>query len=134
LSSSDDSVLEGLPRARVEAFVREGLGCACPQEVFRRIRLEARGDLREITVGDRLLVVVWAPGDDCGPAALAQLAREARDARDARGLNRLRLVVAGEGLPARELERAFAAACGADERAHLHLVPTSAVAGVPEVA
>ena len=91
--------------AAVEAFARDVLGCQCPAEVFRRVRVDddvAAAGLRvarRILVGDRLLIYLVESADlSADPAAdLAALGRAGAAERDARGFNRFRLAVAGGG-------------------------------------
>ena len=114
----------------VEAFVRETLGCGCPQEVFEHIEDSRPGDLRRIAVGGRLLVYLIAP--PTGGVAVDRLAEylsRGRRERDELGFNRFRLVIAaGEGTadPA-TLMLAFERLRAGDERLHLHLVPADAL-------
>ena len=111
-------------------FVREVLGCACPETVFDdvRIGLPALFDTHgveggvKILLGERLLVAVVplarleAPDMDV-PAILAR----GRDVRDARGFNRYRLVLVGVPDSAAR-GRLEAAARAFDERVHVHVV------------
>jgi hypothetical protein len=114
----------------VEAFVRETLGCGCPQEVFEHIEDSRPGDLRRIAVGGRLLVYLITP--PTGVVAVDRLAEylsRGQRERDELGFNRFRLVIAaGEGTanPA-TLVLAFERLRAGDERLHLHLVPADAL-------
>jgi len=113
-------------------FVRDGLGCTCPDEVLRRIEVErspaAFADLepaaRLLKVGRRLLVlVVPCPDPQRTSQELGEWFARGRALRDAEGWNRFRLVaVTAEPAPARPcLERALAG-LGLDDRLHLHLI------------
>lgn len=111
--------------SRVEAFARNILGCECPADVFARVRVDEAvtvGDvvLRDhITVGDRLLIYVVEGERIAGDGRLAELCRQGVAERDARGLNRLRVVIAGDGgADAGDAARA----CLPDERCHIHRV------------
>jgi hypothetical protein len=135
-------------QAEIERFVRDTLGCGCPDEVFRSIRVEratvpgaAIAGARPVTrlvLGDRLLV--YALETDTGtllPELVRALALAGRSERDTRRLNRFRLALATghAGPPTAELEAAFSTVAGSDERMHMHLLepgqlPDSLVTGM----
>ena len=112
-------------------FVREVLGCTCPEDVLHDIRVEAPpaelADLpveRVLAVGGRLLVLVCERDYRAtDPSDLLRLGTQASKLRDARGFNRVRIVLvakypaAADGplpqFPAR------------DDRLHWHRVPVS---------
>ena len=113
-------------------FVRDVLGCACPDEVLRAIhvgrgRLVPRFDVEvtRLDVGGRLLVwVVPAPAPRKLRSAVAAAVEAGIAERDRRAFNRFRLVLttdtpAAFEQPARD---AFAACGVIDERVHLHVV------------
>lgn len=115
----------------VRDFVVDVLGCKCPEEVFRDIRLDRTPDpaadiplLFEIRVGGRLLIFGVAADNLKGSAAaLAVLAAAGCKTRDEGGFNRFRLVVVCEDATAEEvLRRQWAQFPGIDERMHLHVV------------
>lgn len=121
----------------IESFVRQTLGCRCPDEVFRSIELERRHvdglPVVRLLVGSRLLVyIVGAKTLLAQRDGLAAIATEGRQDRDRGAYNRFRLAIAGASAVARaDRDRCvtrFAAVTGADEKAHLHWVE---VAGVP---
>lgn len=125
---------------RVTRFVRDTLGCRCPDEVFERIRIIARADAfaglpveTVIDVGGRLLVAVcasthWREVLQTLPA----IARSGRAYRDRHGYNRFRLVVAAPEpeLAQPALAAVFDAASAEDEHMHLHVLAPQALAGV----
>ena len=113
-------------------FVRDVLGCACPEEVLRSItddrgRLIPGVDVKvtRLDVGGRLLVyVVPAPAPRKLRSAVAAAVEAGIAERDRRAFNRFRLVLttdtpAAFEQPARD---AFAACGVIDERVHLHVV------------
>lgn len=117
-------------RDRIRRFVREALGCVCPDAAFERAEVEFAPDgaseaLFEIVVGDRLLVRAYrvTPGDGI-PTGVVRWLESGRAERDARGLNRFRLVLAGEapGTIEESAVPAFEQWRGADERIHLHVL------------
>ncbi len=115
---------------RIIRFVREVLGCNCPDEVFRRIELQrgssavksCSGDC-ELRIGGRLLIVVTSEPADKLSSHLGQVILEGKRARDEKKFNRFRLVVQTSTPQARdELLRAFEALTEKDERTHVHVL------------
>lgn len=123
--------------ALLRAFVREILGCTCPDAVFEvveRTEVAAPGSGVPYTrwlIGDRLLIYLVRP--QSAPAEIAgELAALGREDRDRRGLNRFRLVIASAACEgeAHAVARAFAAVAGQDPKAHLHCVAPERCAGL----
>jgi len=121
--------------SRVEGFVRDALGCACPPAVFGDIRLEtdpaAFPDIpgaRLLAIGGRLLVLlVDAAATGMTAPQVNALLRRGRDLRDAMGFNRFRLVIVA---PQEEHARTVAAfgldsVVTQDGRLHLHTIASS---------
>lgn len=115
-------------KGRVRAFVREVLGCRCPEDVFENVECrENPGSscgvpLRyKISVGGRLLIYV-IEADDVRDfmEALPLVIGEGTAERDRRGFNRFRLVVASEG--AEGARAALGRVKTPDDRVHLHAV------------
>lgn len=118
---------------RLRGFIRNTLGCGCPDEVLDRIDY-TRSDIAQepvvkltrIDVGGTLLVYVIEGEDDLNrlgdilPVILSTgLVERAR-----REFNRLRVVVATSS-PDRlrpALESLFSASAPADDKVHLHVV------------
>jgi hypothetical protein len=120
-----------MDRAAVERFVRETLGCGCPDEVFRDLRLEPADRIHDgaIHVGGRLLVLLLRPdGAREFEHRLAVLMEAGRQRRDSAGYNRVRFVLATtDSTLVAVAERIFAANPWCDERTHLHVVAPAAV-------
>ena len=119
----------GFDHAAIEAFVRDTLGCSCPDEVFRDIRVMAPGSLMAgadtvYAIGGRLLVAVVIPADwHAAKSRLAQMVEQGKHHRDAHGYNRFRLVVATDDAGAGAgLRTCFAALPAIDDRIHLHVI------------
>ena len=126
------------PDHGVARFVRDVLGCGCPDDVLRDIRIDRHhwiagidAPLARIDVGGRLLVWVIAVGDR--PTHLAALVAGGVLAglheRDRLAFNRLRLVLA---TPApSEIDalarQSFNACRVPDDRIHLHVVDLRSV-------
>jgi len=121
--------LAGEALDEVAHFVRTTLGCGCPDEVLRVIRLDrpcGRGlQPVRLQVGGRLLIhLVEATQALSNPGRIESLAAEGRAERDAGGYNRFRLVLVTEEAPGVTTAAATAAAFGAGastaDRSHLH--------------
>lgn len=113
----------------VKRFVREVIGCDCPDEVFSEVRIR-RGSSAiqacatdcELRIGGRLTVVVTSEPTALSDSILAQALAEGRRARDDAGFNRLRLVVRSPAIEEPWLSAAFQSAPARDDRTHLHVV------------
>ncbi len=126
-------------RSDIEQFVRRTLGCQCPDEVFASVaiaRVAARGcpqPVVRLVVGDRLLIYI-VENDEVGSRedVVQALAQAGRLDRDEHGLNRFRLVVAGDCDERREtaLRERFESSTAQDARTHLHVVAPDALPGV----
>ncbi len=121
-----------IDRAVIEKFVREELGCTCPDEVFASISLEknpaAFSDLLKgylLEIGGKLLVYL-VETDDLALVVtnLEQVFKRGREKRDAGGFNRFRLVVSTSDLQlARQmLLQQYDALYELDEKLHLHVI------------
>jgi hypothetical protein len=114
--------------AELVRFVREVLGCGCPDEVVARTVVDI-GEAGEpgLDVGGRLLVRVLLSNDlnelvDVFPQTVERLRAE----RDGRSFNRLRLVV--HSVPeatADVLRKMLPAIAAADDEVYLHHVDGS---------
>lgn len=120
----------------VKRFIRDTLGCTCPDAVFECIESRwhvAVGEVtlsRRIDVGHRLLVYLLESDDpDFLGTRLPEVIARGREDRDREGFNRLRVVVAtGNSQPVSAMaRRAFDSARAGDERLHLHVVDKTAV-------
>jgi hypothetical protein len=111
-------------------FVKETLGCKCPDEVFSRIELklqpEGNADLRaRIIVGGRLLIYIAEIESSSSPvSALDKLVLQGIKERDVSGLNRFRLVIASDDPDSTEeaLAENFKSLVEDDEKVHLHVI------------
>ena len=117
--------------ATVTRFVREVIGCNCPDEVFRRIEIQRGSSVVkaclatcELRIGGRLLIVVTAEPLARLAAHLAEVVAEGKRARDELRFNRFRLIVqtGRHGEESEQLVRAFESLPDKDERTHLHIL------------
>jgi len=123
--------LKPADRASLERFVRDTLGCTCPDAVFESIVIQhddAAVPLRHtrLVVGERLLIyLLEGPAGRVAPADVARLAGRGLAERNERGFNRFRLVVEWDR-PVQEpgeFVASFSSVAGRDDRAHLHVIP-----------
>ncbi len=118
----------------IKHFVREHLGCACPDEVFDNIRVVDRCRIFDLSntvyeIGGRLLVAVITPSDwHEVENNLAQLIDAGKQFRDQHGYNRFRLVIAtGDTDAIASLQAAFRSQPNVDEKTHLHVIRPEAI-------
>jgi hypothetical protein len=113
----------------VEQFIRYTLGCTCPDEVFKQIRVQSApapsGSIIKIHVGNRLLVYIWIL-DDLNQILrhLSAILKSGKNERDRMDFNRFRLVVGftvGEER-SRQTESAFSSCTETDDKMHLHIM------------
>ncbi|MEJ2620775.1 MAG: hypothetical protein P8163_11050 [Candidatus Thiodiazotropha sp.] len=124
---------------KITAFVREVLGCKCPDEVFEKIevsRVENRDlslTITRIDIGSTLLVyVVFPMSNEQLLQALAELVFVGRSDRDQHDLNRFRLVIADHS-DSSDLDltkRRFYEVAGEDNKLHIHFVRATDIDGL----
>jgi hypothetical protein len=115
----------------ITRFVRDTLGCQCPDDVFASISLDRElapdgaTPISRLLIGDRLLIyILQARSAGATADALAALAKQGQAECDAQGYNRFRLVIASPDVEAQSAAARpmFENAIGQDDRAHLHVV------------
>ena len=116
----------------VKRFVREVVGCTCPEEVFKRVEVKPGSSAirscsadYEIHIGGRLLIVLSSePVEGLSSARLEKVMAEGRSARDAGKFNRFRFIVQADNAPEVEKQflRLFDGLATKDEKTHLHVV------------
>ena len=122
----NDSPLE---HSALKHFVRESLGCGCPDDVFEDVRVtqgfELLGaDATVYEIGGRLFVAVIVPGNwrDIAPI-LVDLVEAGKNYRDGHAFNRFRLVIVSDSAQAgNELPLLFDQLQNTDDRTHLHVI------------
>ena len=124
---------------KLKGFVRNTLGCGCPEEVFEKIDISmhlAVGHEKEVTrivVGDTLLIYIIGPepyGDFIDRVESISLA--AKNDRDTNNYNRFRLVISGfeDDVRQREASERFSELFKMDEKMHIHFVSQELVDGL----
>jgi len=124
---------------KLKIFIKETLGCGCPDEVFEKIDLSKHevegylGELTRIVAGDKLLIYVMPSGKEDNLCDLVESVGIAgkRD-RDVNSFNRFRLVLSiTEGIEKFDAVSAhFSNAFAADEKMHIHFVNNELVEGL----
>jgi hypothetical protein len=115
----------------ITEFVRNTLGCTCPEEVFKYIDCRSIVNIDEniepayeINIGNRLLIFAAAIDEvDSLRSAIPKLVRAGIKKRDENKFNRFRLVL----LTAPEIDIAEQASeifssLAADDKVHLHVI------------
>lgn len=113
----------------IKHFVREHLGCACPDQVFEDITVTEHSGIfasanTVYEIGGRLFLAVFDPVDWHETAKhLGKHVDAGKRFRDQHGYHRFRLViVADDDDAAKSLQRAFDNLPERDEKTHLHVI------------
>ena len=124
---------------KLKVFVKDTLGCGCPDKVFERIvvsKIEIETHAEEIiriVVGDTLLVyIVRHLSADKSVGSVEAVGSTGRVDRDANNYNRFRLVLTGiEGSAQKDkITECFSKTFDEDEKMHIHFVDESFIAGL----
>ena len=110
-------------------FVREHLGCTCPDEVFDNVSVIEQSSIFSSAntvyeIGGRLFVAVFVSEDWRDMAGhLGKLVDAGKQYRDLHGYNRFRLVIATSGDDAtKNLQFVFDDLSNTDDKTHLHVI------------
>jgi hypothetical protein len=116
----------------IKTFVRQTLGCGCPEAVFNHIGYQANIKLdnnilisSKINIGNRLLIyIVEISNPDSVKHVLSSLLDIGKKERDSSGFNRFRLVLATDKLnKIKEVADVTFKTIDKDEKIHLHIIP-----------
>ncbi|MCX7108620.1 MAG: hypothetical protein NTX45_00565 [Proteobacteria bacterium] len=117
---------------KAKHFVRDKLGCQCPDSAFDRIDYQENADIlgkdaivKRLLVGNRLLIYILEIDDAKSlPILLPRLVKNAKSERDSQGYNRLRVVIAAENADKiiSMAESVFAESEDTDPKVHLHVL------------
>jgi hypothetical protein len=119
----------------IKVFVRETLGCGCPEEVFQYMDYQSNimsGDVllrARINIGNRLLIyVVDVEKRESIRNILSRLIDIGKKERDDLGFNRFRLVLASDNMnEIRRTSEELFRDSGKDEKVHLHIVQKAVI-------
>ncbi len=123
-----------LNKESIRDFVRNVLGCLCPEEVFTNINLQDDVILdkdvvlaSKIDIGGRLLIYVIKSSEiESIETVLPMLVFKGIAERDSKGFNRLRLVLVADDLEkTKQLANDVFSTLEKDEKTHLHIVHES---------
>lgn len=120
-------------KEKIITFVRQTLGCECPEHVFERIEVEDISvpdspHTRRITVGGKLLIYLWEVDNSAQLGEkLRQMLLHGISRRDSEKLNRFRAVLLTDTPPdiSEPATRHFNSFPEKDEKVHLHVVNKS---------
>ena len=123
----------------LKAFVKNTLGCGCPEKVFEKIDVskllivEHGKEMTRIVVGETLLIYIIRPepsGDFVD--SVESIGLIGKTDRDTNNYNRFRLVVSGiedDAQQAKVSER-FSKSFNTDDKMHIHFVNQELVKGL----
>jgi hypothetical protein len=124
----------------IKEFVRETLGCQCPDSVFDIIEytnnklLDGNSLIGDtVNVGNRLLIYIIHTNEPSQILDnLTDLVRSGIAERDSKGFNRFRLVVATDDIEMMKvnIESEFVKLDEIDDRVHLHIIEKSSFNGL----
>jgi len=123
---------------KIKLFVKNALGCGCPENVFEKIDVskllvENEKEITRIVVGDTLLIYVMQP-DPSGDLvdSVEAIGLAGKIDRDTNSYNRFRLVVSGfgDGLQQQKAAERFSKLFDTDDRLHIHFVKQEQVEGL----
>ena len=121
---------DNIKSSDIKRFVREQLGCSCPDEVFSTGCITRNPDSFKslpidilIEIGNRLLVAISIQDWCKVNVNLEQIFKTGKTYRDSRGFNRFRLVVATTDKEAlASMQSCFDSLTSKDEKTHLHVI------------
>jgi hypothetical protein len=115
----------------IKTFVRQTLGCTCPEEVFAYINCQSNIKMNDIildskiNIGNRLLIyIAEVDNQDTAKNNLPLLIDAGKKERDSLKFNRFRLVLATDKLnEVKETAESIFETISKDDKVHLHIVP-----------
>ena len=116
---------------KIKEFVRNTLGCTCPEEVFQNIDCQSDVTINEnivldyeINIGNRLLIFTVGI-DEVGPLEvfIAKLVQAGMKKRDNNKFNRFRLVLLKAGInDIKEQAQGIFTSIITDNKIHIHVI------------
>lgn len=124
---------------KIKVFVKNTLGCGCPEKVFEKIdvsklqTVENEKEITRVVVGGTLLIYVIRPrlaGDFVDSVEAIGLA--GKNDRDTNNYNRFRLVVSGfdDDVQQEKVSERFSKTFNTDDKMHIHFVNQELVKGL----
>ena len=124
---------------KLKAFVKNTLGCGCPEKVFEKIDVSKlltvvhEEDATRIVVGDTLLIYVICPIPTANFVdSVESIGLAGKADRNANNYNRFRLVVSGieDDVQQEKVSKSFSKSFNTDEKMHIHFVDKELVDGL----
>ena len=123
-----------LNNEKLKVFIKNTLGCGCPEKVFEKIEVsELHKEITRIVVGDTLLIYITSVSRSTDFAeSVASIGLAGKNDRDANSYNRFRLVVSGftDDVQQAKVSANFSELFDTDEKMHIHFVNQESVAGL----
>jgi len=124
---------------KIKAFVKDTLGCGCPDKVFEKIdtsellTAEYEKEIVRIVIGDTLLIYIICPVNSADFSdSVEAIALAGKNDRDKNHYNRFRLVVSGlesDDLQAKVFGR-FKTLFDIDDKMHIHFLGQQLIDGL----
>ena len=124
---------------KLKAFVKNTLGCGCPEKVFEKIDFSKlptvvdEEDATRIVVGDTLLIYVICPIPTANFVdSVESIGLAGKADRNANNYNRFRLVVSGieDDVQQEKVSKSFSKSFNTDEKMHIHFLDKELVDGL----
>ena len=128
-----------LNNKKIKVFVKNTLGCGCPEKVFEKIdvskllTVEHEKEIARIVVGDTLLIYIINPEpSDNFVDSVESIGLAGKNDRDTNNYNRFRLVVSGfeDDVQQEKASERFSKSFNTDEKMHIHFVNQELVYGL----
>jgi hypothetical protein len=122
----------------IRKFVRNTLGCKCPDNVFaqiddKQVTSKTSPHTRSITIGGKLLLYVWEVNNpDQLQEGIPAILATGKKARNELGLNRFRAILVTEdpSIIKTHAHLCFSKFSDLDEKMHLHVISCQDLAGI----
>ena len=128
-----------LNNKKIKVFVKNTLGCGCPEKVFEKIdvskllTVEHEKEIARIVVGDTLLIYIINPEPSGNFVdSVESIGLAGKNDRDTNNYNRFRLVVSGfeDDVQQEKVSERFSKSFNTDEKMHIHFVNQELVYGL----